>query len=117
MTTEPGQSKLMSNLTQQRCHNHPAREAAGRCPACERAFCRECLTEHEDRVMCAACLRKETHESSFRKRRGSFVWLATHGFLGLLITWVFFYTMGRILLSLPTAFHDGTIWSVEQWDK
>ena len=49
---------MTSNLTFQRCFNHAAREAVARCPACGHYFCRECITEHDDRVICAACLRK-----------------------------------------------------------
>jgi hypothetical protein len=41
---------------QQRCWNHEAREAACRCPACGRSYCRECVSEHEGRLLCAACL-------------------------------------------------------------
>ncbi|MFN7139481.1 MAG: rhomboid family protein, partial [Limisphaerales bacterium] len=48
----------MQNLTQQHCLNHFTREAAARCPECKQFFCRECITEHDDRVICAGCLRK-----------------------------------------------------------
>jgi hypothetical protein len=40
------------------CWNHDSREAVCRCPACSRSYCRECVTEHEARLLCAACLRK-----------------------------------------------------------
>src|SRR6266576_2922250 len=42
----------------QHCWNHEAREAVCRCPGCARPFCRECVTEHEARLLCAQCLRK-----------------------------------------------------------
>jgi hypothetical protein len=42
---------------QNRCWNHEAREAVCQCPECRRSFCRECVTEHESRLLCAACLR------------------------------------------------------------
>ena len=34
------------------------REAVARCPECTQFFCRECITEHDDRVLCSACLKK-----------------------------------------------------------
>ena len=46
----------MTALAHQRCFNHALREAAARCPGCGNFFCRECVTEHDDRVLCAACL-------------------------------------------------------------
>jgi hypothetical protein len=48
----------MSALVHQRCFNHATREAVARCPQCSQFFCRECITEHDDRVICAACLKK-----------------------------------------------------------
>ena len=48
----------MRSLSLQRCFNHAHREAAARCPECTHFYCRECITEHDDRVICAACLRK-----------------------------------------------------------
>jgi hypothetical protein len=30
--------------------------------------------------------------------------------LGLLLAWVLFYGLGRVLLQLPSALHEGTIW-------
>jgi hypothetical protein len=29
---------------------------------------------------------------------------------GLLMAWLFFYVLGRTLLSIPVAVHDGTLW-------
>ena len=44
----------MEDLVHQRCFNHMLREAVACCPECRRYFCRECVTEHEDKVLCAA---------------------------------------------------------------
>ena len=43
-------------LSAQRCFNHAGREAVARCPECSRYFCRECISEHRGRVVCAGCL-------------------------------------------------------------
>lgn len=40
------------------CFNHPERPAAARCPLCGVAFCRECVSEHNGRFLCASCLQQ-----------------------------------------------------------
>src|SRR5207302_10246064 len=45
-------------MVHQSCWNHETREAVCRCPECGRSYCRECVTEHAARLLCAACLRK-----------------------------------------------------------
>ncbi len=77
---------------QQRCWNHEAREAACRCPACGRSFCRECVTEHEMRLLCAACLRLSgaPHvEAGWRAWRS--VLPGAMLLAGFLLSWIFFY--------------------------
>jgi hypothetical protein len=98
------------NLAEQHCFHHAQREAAARCPECRRFFCRECVTEHEDRVVCAACLKVLTAARSGGKV--SIVWLVRTLQLvwGLLVALVFFYWLGQTLLDLPSSFHDGTVW-------
>ncbi len=103
----------MANLLHQRCFNHSLREAAARCPACGRFFCRECVTEHEERVVCAACLRKLV-KPPFTQRSG-FVALARAAqfAVGLFTVWLFFYLLGALLVSLPDSFHQGTVWRAD----
>lgn len=105
----PHTSRVRS-LSHERCFNHFAREAVARCPECGRFFCRECVTEHDDRVVCAACLKKLALGPSAGRAR----WLGTARAAalvgGLFIAWVFFYWVGQTLLRLPSSFHDGTVW-------
>ena len=94
----------------ERCFHHEFREAASRCPICLRYFCRECVTEHDDRVLCAECLKKvvasETVRiSPFRRVLGGLLPI-----VGLLMAWLFLYALGRTLLLIPAAVHDGTLW-------
>lgn len=97
-------------LAQQRCFNHPAREAVARCPECARHFCRECITEHDDRVVCSACLHKLTRKPERRRYRlGPLVKCVQFG-LGIVLTWLFFYFVGQGLAQLPSAFHSSTVW-------
>jgi len=104
-------------LVHQRCFNHALREAVARCPECRQFFCRECITEHEDRVLCAACLKKLAQTPL--TKRPAFV-----GFVrfvqcaaGILVAWFFFFFIGESLLRLPDSFHEGTVWQVPWADQ
>ena len=101
----------MLTLTEQRCYNHEQREAVARCLECERFFCRECVTEHENRVVCSGCLSMLAGERSVTIQ--SFIqrgvrWCLAMG--GFLLAWLFFYGLGRLLLTIPSSFHEGTFW-------
>jgi len=107
----------MRDLAYQRCLNHAEREAVARCPGCGQFFCRECITEHDDRVICANCLRKLARVPLLQRR--GFVGALRVGqcLLGLLVVWFFFYLVGESLLALPTSFHEGTLWQVKWWGQ
>jgi hypothetical protein len=102
----------MQNLAHQRCFNHGLREAVARCPECKNFFCRECITEHDDRVLCSTCLKK--HAEVPARKRPAFVTLkrAAQCTFGLLIAWFFFFVIGELLVRVPTSFHEGTMWEV-----
>jgi hypothetical protein len=108
---------MIQSLTQQRCHNHPLREAAGRCPECRRCYCRECITEHEDRIICATCLKKIVPAAQGKPADLSLVGHVGRCLIGLFLLWVFFYGMGRFLLALPESFHEGKVWQADWWDE
>lgn len=102
----------MSGLVNQRCFNHAAREAVARCPECRRFFCRECVTEHDDRILCTSCLKSQAKKPSAKRRTlATFVRCAQCA-AGLLIAWFFFFLIGKSLVQLPDDFHEGTIWLV-----
>jgi len=105
----------MPDITHQRCHNHMQREAVARCPACGRFFCRECITEHEDKVLCAACLRKRVEPSGNTAVRWRWLWRLGHFTLGFLFLYILFYYFGQVLLALPSDFHEGTLWQTGWW--
>jgi hypothetical protein len=102
----------MQSLAHQRCFNHALREAVARCPECKQFFCRECITEHEDRVVCTVCLKKLAHQP--RRQRLAFAWIfrLAQCALGIMIAWYFFFLIGESLLKLPNSFHEGTLWQV-----
>jgi hypothetical protein len=86
------------------CFLHPEREAAARCPACRRAFCRECVTEHEGRVLCAPCLSAAASPAAAPRRRLAGPLAAA---AGLLAAWLFFFLLGRLLVALPSPVGEG----------
>jgi hypothetical protein len=100
----------MPSLAQQHCLNHSAREAVAQCPECHYFFCRECIAEHDDRILCAACLRQISLKIQKGPSRWRILGPAGVGFAGLLTAVLFFYLIGQFLLLIPTSFHDGTLW-------
>lgn len=94
-------------LHQQRCKIHPAREAMARCPSCGGDFCRECINDHDGRMLCADCIRQvkaavetpaDTEQSGLR--------LAVYCALCVLGVWSLLYFAGRILLLVPMETHE-----------
>ena len=104
----------MPSILNQRCFNHAAREAVGQCQGCQSFFCRECLVEHDERMICTVCLR--TQAKPPLTRRSLFLGVVRWGqvMMGLLMLWTSFYLVGRSLLMLPTSVHEGTLWQ-EPW--
>jgi hypothetical protein len=100
------------NIARQRCFNHVSREAVARCPECERYFCRECISEHEDRVICASCLRRLSAKSVRPSRLAGLLRLG-QVLMGVLLLWSCFYLLGKVLLNIPSSFHDVAIWHEE----
>jgi late competence protein required for DNA uptake (superfamily II DNA/RNA helicase) len=100
----------VATLRQKRCVNHPQREASARCPECGKFYCRECISEHDDRVLCAACLAKiETKEET------SATWWAWVPRLALVLlaattVYFIFFLIGSILLSFPSDFQGKGGW-------
>jgi hypothetical protein len=106
----------MPDLASQRCLNHASREAVARCPECGLFFCRECIAEHDDRVICAACLKKLAFKETRPSRRRLNLWPAAQGAGGVLIACFVFYTVGRFLLAIPDKFHDEELWKSKLMD-
>ncbi|MDX2226707.1 MAG: rhomboid family protein [Verrucomicrobiae bacterium] len=101
----------MSLLVQQRCLNHAQREAAARCPRCRRFYCRECVTDHDDQVICAACLKNLTLRKGGKGAgllRACGRWSAA--LAGCCLLFWLFYATSRLILSVPDTFHEGVFW-------
>lgn len=90
-------------IAQTKCFNHPSREAVARCTECGRFFCRECVSEHDDRLICSFCLKRiTTSESSPSRFRVLLRFVPI--FIGIAILWTCFYLLGKGLLLIPPSF-------------
>lgn len=107
----PVQGMETGSLHTRRCARHADREAAARCPSCGGFFCRECVVEHDGRLLCTSCLERQA--ASPPARRGG--WAGARRSLGLaaatLAAVLVFYGIGSLLLDIPPQFHEGTIWA------
>ena len=107
----------MSSLAAQRCFHHALREAVARCPECRHFYCRECITEHEDRVICASCLRRLSAAPAAPRLNWSWLAALASSAAGLIILWLFFYFTGAALLSIPSSYHEGKVWTDRWWNE
>jgi hypothetical protein len=107
----------MPTLVHQRCFNHAGREAVARCPECKQFFCRECITEHDDRVVCSACLIKLARQPLAQRFAFAKIFRLAQVVFGILIAWFFFFLIGAGLLKIPASFHEGTLWQVHWMDQ
>ena len=98
------------NLAHQRCFNHAGREAAARCPECRKYFCRECITEHDDRVLCTSCLKSLIKRASARGSAFAGLSRLLQCVLGIVVAWFFFFLVGESLLRLSASFHATDLW-------
>ena len=106
----------MQPLARQRCFNHAQREAAARCLECGQFFCRECVSEHDDRVICASCLAKVARTPLTRRQGFIGTLRFAQCLLGVVTLWFFFYLIGEGLLAIPASFHEGTLWRANWLD-
>jgi hypothetical protein len=87
------------------CFNHAERLAAARCPECGHSYCRECITEHDGRLVCAVCLRKHSPAGLQRRNWYKAIALPVMGVAALSASWLVFYTAGWWLeeITAPSA--------------
>ncbi len=110
MNAVPGLPATGAGLHTRRCARHPTREAAARCPSCREFFCRECVVEHEGRLLCASCLAKSAVAGGRRREQLAALRRVVEATAGVIVLWLAFYAVGALLLKVPSAVHDGTIW-------
>ena len=101
---------MTGSLIHQRCFNHALREAVARCSECGHFYCRECITEHEDRVICAGCLSKLARPRLTERAGFVYVIRSFQILFAVATACFFFYLVGWALLSIDSSVHEGTIW-------
>ena len=101
----------MSSLVQQ-CAHHPARPASARCPSCRQSFCRECVVEHDGRIICADCLGKIMAAPARRRRRLIIpIFPAIQALVAVAALWCLFFLLAAALRRIPADVHKGIIWT------
>ena len=97
-------------LSKLHCFNHSLREAVARCLECNRYFCRECIIEHKERVICAECL--ERINAQEEKKDSIYLSIITRTiatFITIFILWFTYYAIGEQLQKIPTFFQKGRL--------
>jgi hypothetical protein len=106
----PALSPGVTGLHTRRCVRHTTREAAARCPACGDFFCRECVVEHDGKLLCSGCLAKQTAARDQRRERLAGMRRGLRAVAGAAALWLVFYGIGALLKKIPPDLHDGTVW-------
>lgn len=101
---------MPESVPQQHCWNHPVRGAVCRCPICHRPFCRECVSEHDSRLLCAACIKAAVSapDQAGRRRTASLLWPAV-ALVSTLLAWAAFFSLGHIIME-SVRLADRTAW-------
>jgi len=89
----------MTPALHQRCWNHEDRETVCRCPGCQRSFCRECVGEHEGRLLCTSCLKATVSGQRPNEKRRRLVRPAL-ALAGVLLAWVAYFLAGETAMTL-----------------
>jgi hypothetical protein len=87
-------------LLGQRCANHELREAVCRCPQCRRSLCRECVTDHEGRLVCAACLRLSARNAPAPRRSGRRIKEVGMTLASVFLAWGLFFCAAQSLITI-----------------
>lgn len=105
---------MASPIRYSQCLRHAERPAVARCRVCGEAYCRECVVEHEHRLVCADCLRREADGGREAGRGGGWLrlgWVAVlHWVVAGAVLWGMFYVVAGLLRRIPADVHDGVIW-------
>lgn len=101
----PGLSAT-GGLRHARCLFHPLREAAARCPRCGGTFCRECVTDEDDRLACPPCLRRMARPPAPKPSLLRRFRQVLAGLLALACLAVFFFALLRWRANTPELHLD-----------
>lgn len=98
----------MAKFSQTKCKNHALREAVAKCMVCLDLFCRECVVEHEGRMTCKHCLDQQLDDKQSAKGQALIktVFQLVIAGASCLFCYVFFYLIGRSLMSFAQTFYE-----------
>lgn len=68
-------------------------------------------------MLCASCLKRHTAAPAAKRSRLSVFVHVAQCVLGVFMAWLFFYFAGRMLLLMPSSFHEGTVWQRPLFDS
>src|SRR5258708_26363061 len=105
---------MTPNAIYQRCFYHEFREAASRCPICSRYFCRECVTEHDNRVLCVECLKAIVAGRAVRRSGMRRVLRGLLPVAGGLFSLACFYLSSRTVFLVSSVVSSRTVWWAEE---
>jgi len=91
-----------------RCSNHPSREAVARCPICQKFYCRECITEHDGKMLCKYCLESKIESQKNDKKSSLFlkqVIIVILFISSFALSWFLFAMLGKIIMLFPQKYH------------
>lgn len=97
------------------CQNHRGREAAAFCADCRKPFCRECVIEHEDQVLCALCVSSRAPDKPAKKFSVLQAFIPLASLISFFLLWLLFYGLAYLLILIPATFHDGLFWNRFLW--
>lgn len=95
-----GAGRQMTAALENRCWNHEGREAVCRCPECGRSFCRECVSEHRSRLLCAGCLASAAGPRQSRRSPLRPLAIGLLAVAGIVLAWMVLFGAGESMLIL-----------------
>lgn len=105
---------MASPIRYSQCLRHAERPAVARCRVCGEAYCRECVVEHDHRLVCADCLRQEAERGKGGDGRVGWMRMgwgaALQWMVAVGVLWGMFYVLAGLLRRIPADVHDGVIW-------
>jgi hypothetical protein len=116
----PSSKPAVTGLGHARCLFHPLREAAARCPHCGGTFCRECVTDEDDKLACPPCLRRTTRPPAPKPSLALKVRQAVAGLTALACLVALLFALLRWRTNTPELhlnFGDGNAPPVEQTNE
>lgn len=75
------------------------------------------MTEHDDRVLCAACVKAMAGVPLTQRSGFVFMARALQLAVGVILVWTCFHLLGRSLLAIPGQFHDGSVWKPKWFEE